>query len=85
MFNQMDGVMRDLATIKTKWKKDLVFAVKSARQKVFKYYAEVTPTSGMLLIAAYILDRCRKLQYVRKWDNGMDINPESETSYTTQY
>ena len=39
----------------------------------------------MLLISANILDPFRKLQLFRKCDKGMDINPEDETSYTTQY
>src|SRR5882757_7741280 len=39
----------------------------------------------MLLITAHILDPFRKLRSFRKWDKGMDINPEDETSYTTQY
>jgi hypothetical protein len=29
--------------------------VKLAQQKLSKYYAEVTPTTGMLLISAHIL------------------------------
>jgi len=41
--------------------------------------------TGMLLIVAHILDPFRKLRSFRKWDKGMDINPEDETSYTTQY
>jgi hypothetical protein len=81
----MDGVMRALAKKKTQWKEDLFFAVKCARQKLSKYYTEVTPTTGMLLITAHILDPFRKLRYFKKWDKGMDINPEDETSYTTQY
>jgi hypothetical protein len=40
--------------------------------------------TGMLLISAHILDRFRKLRSFRKWDKGMDLNPEDETSYTTQ-
>jgi hypothetical protein len=48
-------------------------------------YTEVTPTTGLRLIAAYILDTFRKLWSVRKWDKWMAINPEDETSYTTQY
>jgi len=40
---------------------------------------------GMLLISAQILDPFQKLQSFKKWDKGMDINPEDETSYTTQY
>jgi len=84
MFEHMDGVMRALAKKKTPWKEDLSFAVKLARQKLSKYYAEVTPTTGMLQISAHILDPFRKLRSFRKWDKGMDINPEDETSYTTQ-
>jgi hypothetical protein len=41
--------------------------------------------TGMLLISENILNRFRKLQSFRKWDKGMDINPEDETSYTTEY
>jgi len=85
MFDYMDGVMRFLAKKKTQWKEDLFFAVKLARQKLSKCYAEVTPTTGMLLSSAPILDPCRKLRSFRKWDKGMDINPEDDTSYTTQY
>jgi len=85
MCDHMDGVMRALAKEKTPWKKDLFFAVKLARQKLTKYYVEVTPMTGMLLIAAHILDHFPKLRSCWKWDKGMDINPEDETSYTTQY
>jgi len=83
MFNHMDGVMRAMAKKKTQCKEDLFFAVKLALQKLSKYYAEVTPTTDMLLISAHILDLLRKLRSFRKWDMGMDINPEDETSYTT--
>ena len=85
MFDHMDGVMRALAKKKTPWKEDMFFAVKLARQKLSKYYAEVASTTGMLLIAAHILDPFRPLQSFRKWDKGMDINPEDETSCSTQY
>jgi len=70
---------------KTPWKEDLFLAVKLAQQKLSKYYTEVTPSVGMLLISAQILDLFRKLQSLRNWNKGMDINPEDETSYTTQY
>ena len=85
MFDHMDGVLRALVKKKTQRKEDLYFAVKSARQKLSKDYAEVTPTTGMLLISAHILDLFRKLRSFRKWDKGIDINPEDETSSTTQY
>jgi hypothetical protein len=84
MFDHMDGVMRGLAKKKTQWKEDLFFAVKLARQKLSKYYAEVTPVTDMLLISAPILDPFRKLRSFRKWDKGMGIHTEDETSYTTQ-
>jgi len=74
-----------LAKKKTQWKEDLFFSVKLPRQKQSKYYAEVTPTTGVLLICAQILDPFQKLRSFRKWDKGMDINSEDETSYTAQY
>jgi len=40
---------------------------------------------GMLRISAHILGPFRKLRSFRKWDKGMDINPEDATSYTVQY
>jgi len=40
---------------------------------------------GMLLISAHILNLFWKLRSYRKWDKGMDLNPEDETSYNTQY
>jgi len=85
MFEHMDGVMRTLAKKKIPWMERLFLAVKLARQKLSKYYTEVTLTTGMLLISAHILDPFRKLQSFIKWDIGMDINPEDKTSYTTQY
>jgi len=50
MFDHMDGVMRALAKKKTQWKEDLLFAMMFAWQKLSKYYTEVTPTTGTLLI-----------------------------------
>jgi hypothetical protein len=61
MFDHMDGVMRALAKKKSHWKEDWFFAVKLARQKLSKYYAEVSPMTGMLLISLHILDPFRKL------------------------
>jgi hypothetical protein len=83
IFYHMDGVMRALAKKKTQWKEDLFFAVKLARQKLSKYHAAVTTMTCMLLSFTQILDPFRKLRSFRKWDKGMDINPEHETSYTT--
>jgi len=80
MYDHLDGIMRALAKKKTQWKEDLFFAVNFAQQKLCKYYAELTPTTGMLLILALILDPFRKLRSFRKRDKGIDINPEAETS-----
>jgi len=84
MFYHMDGVMRALAKKKTQLKRDLYYSMKFMWQKLSKYYPKVTNARGMLLIAAHILDPFWKLRCCRKWDNGMDIYPEDETSYTTQ-
>jgi len=62
MFDYMDGVMRALAKKMTPWKEALFFAVKLARQQLSKYYTGVTPTTGMLLISAHILDPFQKLR-----------------------
>ena len=85
MFDHMDGVMRALAKNKTPWKEDLFFAVKLARQRLSKHYAEVTRSTGMLLISVHSLDPFRKLRSFRQWDIGTEINPGDETSYTTHY
>jgi len=81
----MDGIMRAFAQKATYWKEDVYSPVKFARRKLSKYYAEVTPMIGLLLIAAHVLDSFQKLQSFRKWDKGMDNNPENENSSTTQY
>ena len=62
MFDHMDGVMQASPKKKTPWKEDLFFAVKLARQKMSEYYTEVTPTTGILLMSAHILDPFRKLR-----------------------
>jgi hypothetical protein len=85
LFDQLDGVMRALAMTRTQWKEALFCTVKLAEQKLSKYYTEVTPTMGVLQISAHILKPFRKLRLFRKWGKGMHINPEHETSYTTQY
>jgi len=66
MIDHMDGVMWALAKKPTPSKEDMVFAVKLARQKLPKYYAEVTPTTGMPLISAHVLIPFRKLGSFRK-------------------
>jgi len=66
MFDHMDGVMRALAKKMTQWKDGLFLTVKLARQKLSKYYAKVTPTTGMLRNSAHIFDPFRKLRSFRK-------------------
>ena len=67
-FNRMDSMMRALATKKIPLKEDKFFAVKLARQKLSHYYAELTPTTRMLLISADVHNAFRKLRSFRKWD-----------------
>ena len=85
MIDHMDGVMRASAKNKTPWKELLFFPVKLAPQKLSKYYPDVTPLTGMLLISAHILDPFRKLRSFGMYDKGMDIDHEDETIYTNQY
>jgi hypothetical protein len=61
MFDHMHGVMRALHKKKTQCNEDLFFGVKLTQKKLSKYYAEVSPTMGILLISAQILDPFRKL------------------------
>jgi hypothetical protein len=85
MFYHTDGMMRAFAKKKTQWNENFFFAVKLAQQKLSKYSAKVTPTTGILRISMQILNPVRELQLFRQWDKGMDINPEDEKSYSTQY
>jgi len=85
MFDHMDGIRRALANKKTQCREDILFAAKLARQKLSKYYADVTPMPGMFLISAHILNLFRKLRSFRKWVKRIGFNPEDEIFYTTQY
>jgi len=85
MFDHMDGLMRPSAEKKTPSREDLFIPVKLAPQIRSKHYAEVTPTTGMLLVSEYILDTFRKLRWFRRCDKGMNIYPGDATSSTTQY
>jgi len=69
----------------TPWMEDLDFTVTVACQTLSKYYPDVTWTTSELLTSQSILNPVRKLRSFRKWEKGMDINPEDETSYTAQY
>jgi len=80
----MEGDIQASAKRKNQWKVDLFFAVKIAWQKLSKYFAEVTPTTSMFLISAGILDPFWKLRSFRKWDKAMHLDPENDSSDTTQ-
>ena len=60
MFDHMDGMMRAFAKTKTPNEEDLFLAVKLALQKLSKYHAEVTPSRGVLVSCAHILNHFRK-------------------------
>jgi hypothetical protein len=65
MFDHMDGVMRALAKNKTPLKEDLFFAVKLARQKLSKYYAEVIQRRacfGCLRTSLILLGSCDRFE-----------------------
>jgi hypothetical protein len=85
MFDYMDGMMRAHAMLKTQWKEDLYFGMKLAWQKLSRYYTEVTLTTVMFLIAAYISYPFQILRPFRKWKIGTDALPEDDTFYTAQY
>jgi len=59
--------------------------MKFAWQKLSESYNEVTTIMGIHLISAYIIDSLQKLGLFRKWDKGVDINPDDQTPYTIQY
>jgi hypothetical protein len=80
----MDGMIRALAKKRT-LEGRLVLCCEYVRQKMTKYYTEVTPTTGMLLVSGHILNPSWKLRSFRTWDKGMDIYPDDNISYTTQY
>jgi len=81
----MEGIMWVVAKKQTQSKQDLYFAVKVVWQKLSKRSADLTPTTGLLVISAHVLDPFQRLRLNRKWDDAMDIDSEDETSYTTQY
>jgi hypothetical protein len=85
VFDHMDGVMQAFAKKKYQWNEDMFLAVKLAGQKLTDYYANVTPTMGMLQVSALNLDPFRKFRSFRNWAKGIDINPEDETFYTTKH
>jgi len=85
MFDQTDGVMASSPKKKTAWKEDFYFGMKFARLKLPKSYGQVTTITGMLEMSAHISEPVRKLRSLRKWDKGMDMDPEDKTFYTTHY
>jgi len=80
----MDCVVRALAKKITQWKEDLEFARKFRQQKLTKYYTGFSDMAGMLLVSADFLNLLWKLEWFNKRDPRMDINPEGQTSESTQ-
>jgi hypothetical protein len=62
MFDHMDGLMRSLAMKKIQSQEDVFCAMRFSRQKLSKYYIEVTAMTGLHPMWAHILDR------FWKWD-----------------
>lgn len=85
MFDHMEGAINVLKTKQTTWKKDIYHAVQAAHQKLQKYYSNVTPESGLLLILAALLDPFRKAKTFKGWDSKMNIDYRDPASYTFQY
>lgn len=66
------------------WKEDVYLTTKITRQKLGKQYAEVTPTTGMLLIDQHIHDSFWILPSFRKSGNWMHDTPEDKIFDNTQ-
>jgi len=62
MLDHIAGVMIAVGRKKTPCQNDLFFAVMLAQQKMSKYYAEVTPTTCILLISTHVLHPFPKLR-----------------------
>jgi hypothetical protein len=70
---------------KTGWKDDLFLQVEIVWQKLSTSYMDITHMTYMLPLSAHILESFRKLQWISKWENGNNVNPEDKTTYTTPY
>lgn len=84
-FDRIDSIQPGSAKKNTQLSEDLYITVRFTWQKMSKSYAEVTPLAVMGLISVQILKQCRNLWLDPKWHSGMDIAPEKETFYSTQY
>jgi hypothetical protein len=82
MFDHMESVLKALAKKQTQWKRDIHSAVQASRRKLRKYYSNVSPESGLLLILAAILDPYRKLRTFEHWDKEMGVSKDDSDSYT---
>ena len=85
MFDHMDSVLKALSKKKIQWKRDIHRAVRCARTKLRKYYAKVTPETGLILILATMLDPFTKGQIFEGWDKEMGVGSGDQTSYSRQY
>jgi hypothetical protein len=85
MFDHTDGVMHLFAKKKTHWKEDMFFTQKIDRLKLSIYYPDMSPTAGIHLISAQLVDPIHNLISFGMLDRGMDINSEDGTSNTTHH
>jgi len=81
----MDGIIPKWVHKQPQWQEDCYFTMTFGHQTLFKFYAEVTPMTGMLSMPANIVHPFQKLRSFRMWNKGMDINSKDKSSYTTQY
>jgi hypothetical protein len=65
MFAHIDGVMPALDMKITQWNDDVFFTVKFVRQKWSKYYPDLTPMTGMLLMSAHIHDPVQQMRWFK--------------------
>jgi len=81
----MDSIMCAVGMKWTQLNDDWYFTVEFARQKLSNYCAEVTLTTGILLNSEFSIEPCERFCSFRKWEKGLNINPQDMTSHTAKY
>jgi hypothetical protein len=84
VFDHFDSVLDALKSKKAQWQIDLREATQAARTVMMKYYDEIRPGAGTLIILGHILDPFRKIKAFKKWDIREGGKPSDEDSYTAQ-
>ena len=85
MLDHKDNIIRAVGKKRTRWKEDLFFTMTLGRQKLSKYSPTGTPSTGMQLGSAHIVNLFWMLRLFRKGDNGIENNPHDETFRTIYY